>query len=68
MSRDREKFAKPKTIQSLENNIAFASEMIIKRKRERSKKTNVFIDSNVDYKLSSQNEFDENFDDIMWKL
>ena len=66
MSRDRERFAKQKTMQLIESNdVAFASEMIIKRKRDRSRKIDVFIDLNVDYKSSSQNELDENLDDIM---
>ena len=69
MSRDHERFAKQKTMQLIESNdVAFASEMIIKRKRDRSRKIDVFIDSNVDYKLSSQNKLDEDLDDMMWKL
>ena len=69
MSRDREKFTKQKTMQLLErNDVAFANEIIIKKKWKRSRKTNVLIDSNVKYKLLFQNELDENFDDIIWKL
>ena len=69
MSRDRERFAKQKTMQLIESNdVAFANEVIIKRKRDRSRKIDVSIDSNVDYKSSSQNELDEDLDDIVWKL
>ena len=69
MSKDHERFTKQKAMQLIESNdVTFASEMIIKRKRDRSRKIDVFIDSNVDYKLSSQNELDENLDDIVWKL
>ena len=69
MSRDRERFAKQKTRELIESNdVAFASEMIIKRKRDRSRKIDVSIDSNVDYKSSSQNELDEDLDDIVWRL
>ena len=66
MSRDRERLAKQKTMQLIESNdVAFANEVIIKRKRDRSRKIDVSIDSNVDYNLSFENELDENLDDIM---
>ena len=48
-----------------DNDVAFANEVIIERKRDRSRKIEVSIDSNVDYKSLSQKELDKDLDDII---